>query len=126
MNGIINIPEGESDLTICLIVLLKVSFLRRERTLAPRRVREHNISTTNGNSELGADGAFAVLDVLLENGSGLSDGWMRTDISRILFEQAFLKDDTFHHVRRVRHAIFVDCFGKCIVTHTGVGDDRGW
>jgi hypothetical protein len=50
---------------------------------------------------------------------------MRTDISRTLFEEASLKDDALHHVRRVRHAIFVDCLSNCIVTHAGVGDGRG-
>lgn len=60
--------------------------------------------------------------MLFENAFRLFDGRMRADIIRILMKGASLEDDTFHHVRRVRHTIFVDCLANCVVAHAGVGN----
>lgn len=92
--------------------------------LAPGRVWDCNASLTNGDGDFRALGTAPVLDVLLKNGSGLFDGWMRTDVHRTHTKEASLEDDTPHHVRRLRRAIFVDCFANGIVTHAIVGD--GW
>lgn len=116
--------ETLSGLTISLALLFEDSLLRREGVLALRRIRSHNASSANGDTKLWADGTCPVFHMLFQNAIGLFDGWVRTDIVRIRIKETFLEDDTPHHVRRIGHAILVDCFTDCVVAHAGAGDGR--